>query len=62
MVNVERSPMASLWRLFPTTAFCRNINLRGPMTITKYIVARTAEEASRFWILHYDHSFTLLDV
>jgi len=31
------------------TPFCRNINLRGPMTITKYIVARTAKEASSFW-------------
>jgi len=32
----------------PRTPFCGNINLRGPMTITKYIVARTAKEASRF--------------
>ena len=43
------------WLKLPTTPFCGNISLRGPMTITKYIVARTAKEASRFWNSHLCH-------
>ena len=46
-VNLSSTDYGRRRHKFAVTPFAGTLNLRGPMTITKYIVARTAKEASR---------------